>query len=723
MSTNTNDGSNTYSSLLFEGQSIQMDNRSFQMHGGWLMAARLLWIVVALFALSYFLHYLVIAFPAYLVQASADLYAPTSVWNSLMNANFFIVFILSPIFWCLVGIFLFCMTWSRERKYFADLIVLVVSLILVTVGLVLLSETFNIVGRPLTHLELPIWFHFLVTIFLILLLYLHPDGRFLPRLLLIPTGIILLIFGGTTLLQDSTLAFNIHVGAEFLVYSIIVSGLVTRLYKYHSDSSKRLRRQTFWVILGLLVFGGADIAQDLIDIAKNLNLWAFGSTPIPEFTATTIIVVEMLFLPVAISIALLSSSLWKRTHLIRSTLVYGILTAGLLIAYVLIVSSLVLISASHNNPLIPLLATVLIALSFHPANVYLSRAINHLFYGELDNPYALLSRLGRGIEAAGVPQAVLPRIVETVAQTLKLPFVAIALKDGQELRIAAEYGTRDDQYSLAQVGLFAHHEQIGALLCAPRPEDEIMTEPDLRLLQDLARQVSAAVHAVQLAHELQLSRERLVEAREEERRRLRRDLHDGLGPTLASLAQRINAAVTLIPERPEEAIALLQVLKGQVRTTISEIRRLVYALRPAVLDEFGLISAISDYTIPAHQSSSVHISLRAPETLPPLSAATEVAAFRIIEEAVTNVMRHAEARQCLIQLELTAKGELALSVTDDGKGLGDTYRTGVGMYSMRERSQELGGSFDIQTRPNGGTQIQVSLPITKEDIIWTPSVS
>jgi signal transduction histidine kinase len=179
----------------------------------------------------------------------------------------------------------------------------------------------------------------------------------------------------------------------------------------------------------------------------------------------------------------------------------------------------------------------------------------------------------------------------------------------------------------------------------------------------------------------------------------------------------------LIPERPEEAIALLQVLKGQVRTTISEIRRLVYALRPAVLDEFGLISAISDYTIPAHQSSSMHISLRAPETLPPLSAATEVAAFRIIEEAVTNVMRHAEARQCLIQLELTAKGELALSVTDDGKGLGDTYRTGVGMHSMRERSQELGGSFDIQTIPNGGTQIRVSLPITKEDIIWTPSVS
>src|SRR5258708_30827651 len=129
-------------------------------------------------------------------------------------------------------------------------------------------------------------------------------------------------------------------------------------------------------------------------------------------------------------------------------------------AYVWMVSSVVLICGSRNNPLIPLLATVLIALSFHPANVYLSRAINHLFYGELDNPYALLSRLGRGIEAAGVPQAVLPRIVETVAQTLKLPFVAIALKDGQGLRIATEFGTKDDQYSLAQVGLFANPEHM-----------------------------------------------------------------------------------------------------------------------------------------------------------------------------------------------------------------------------------------------------------------------
>ncbi len=228
---------------------------------------------------------------------------------------------------------------------------------------------------------------------------------------------------------------------------------------------------------------------------------------------------------------------------------------------------------------------------------------------------------------------------------------------------------------------------------------------------------------------MQRSREKLILAREEERRRLRRDLHDGLGPTLASLSQRIDAASSLVTQQPEEAVALLQTIKGQMRSTISDLRRLVYALRPPVLDEFGLISAIRDHTIPSQQSSGVHISLSAPEELPPLSAATEVAAFRIVEEALTNVVRHAQAQQCQICLELTGTSELVMTITDNGKGLPQTYQASVGMHSMRERAEELGGRCTVQTRPTGGTQVSVSLPLSKEELVvkeeqvWNPSVS
>ena len=223
--------------------------------------------------------------------------------------------------------------------------------------------------------------------------------------------------------------------------------------------------------------------------------------------------------------------------------------------------------------------------------------------------------------------------------------------------------------------------------------------------------------------DLQRSRERLVSAREEERRRLRRDLHDGLGPTLASLSQRIDSASHLVTQQPEEAIALLQTLKGEVRTAIADIRHLVYALRPPVLDEFGLVSAIRDHAIPSQQSSGVRIDFTAPENLPPLSAAIEVAAFRIIEEALTNVVRHARAKHCQISMELAERGNLLITITDDGRGLPDHYQAGVGMYSMRERAEELEGTFAIQTRPTGGTRVHVCLPLMKEEIVWNPSVS
>ncbi len=279
------------------------------------------------------------------------------------------------------------------------------------------------------------------------------------------------------------------------------------------------------------------------------------------------------------------------------------------------------------------------------------------------------------------------------------------------------YGTQDELRPLISIPLFAHHEHVGTLLCSPHQEDEMLSEQDMQLLQDLALHIGAAVKAVQLSSELQRSREKQILGREEERRRLRRDLHDGLGPTLASLSQRIDAASSLVTQHPEEAMALLQTIKGQMRSSISDLRRLVYALRPPVLDEFGLISAIREHTIPSLQRSDVQITLCVPEELPPLSAATEVAVSRIVEEALTNVVRHAQAQQCQVCLELTDIGELGITITDDGKGLPQMYQASVGMYSIRERAEELGGRYTIQTRSTGGTQVSVFLPLSKEEVI------
>lgn len=215
-----------------------------------------------------------------------------------------------------------------------------------------------------------------------------------------------------------------------------------------------------------------------------------------------------------------------------------------------------------------------------------------------------------------------------------------------------------------------------------------------------------------LTSDLQRSRERLVNTREEERRRLRRDLHDGLGPQLATLTLKLDAARNMLSQKEAVAAdALLAELKAQTQAAISDIRRLVYDLRPPALDELGLISAIREQAT-NYSQNGLNVFVEAPEPLAPLPAAVEVAAYRIVQEALTNVSHHARARACRIRLSLS--DELELEITDDGIGLPEDLRAGVGLYSMRERTAELGGTCEIGPSPTGGTRVlaRLSLPTT-----------
>jgi len=203
-----------------------------------------------------------------------------------------------------------------------------------------------------------------------------------------------------------------------------------------------------------------------------------------------------------------------------------------------------------------------------------------------------------------------------------------------------------------------------------------------------------------------------VLAREEERRRLRRDLHDGLGPVLASMFQRLDSAVGLVERDPKAAGSLLSGLRDQVKITLGDLRRLVYALRPPALDEFGLVAAIRDQASQHETAEGLQVFVTAPETLPALPAAVEVAAFRIAAEALTNVCRHAHAHTCRISLDVS--DVLILQITDDGTGMPSPSRTGVGLSSMRERAAELGGSCRVDSSVGSGTHVCARLPIPKE---------
>ena len=342
-----------------------------------------------------------------------------------------------------------------------------------------------------------------------------------------------------------------------------------------------------------------------------------------------------------------------------------------------------------------------------------------------------LARLADRLQGGLDPHDVLPAVAAVVAQGLPARYVAVYLKrfDAEELMLAAEHGTATGEcelspspsaatgtadYRLAAESsnalafpLLHKSETVGQLIVV-MDGDRQPTSEENRLLAAIARGAGAAAQVVRQANVLQLAREHLVLAREEERRRLRRNLHDTIGPTLSALSLKAGIVRNLIQEDPGAAQEGMNELRQQIQSVITDIRRVVYDLRPPALDELGIFPAIREQ---AQQFSTggLQVLVDAPDETPALPAAVEVAVYRIVVEALTNVNRHAHAHQCRICIGV--EDQVNIEVTDDGIGLPVGHRAGVGIASMRERVAELGGSFTIDSPPERGTRVQATLPI------------
>jgi signal transduction histidine kinase len=418
---------------------------------------------------------------------------------------------------------------------------------------------------------------------------------------------------------------------------------------------------------------------------------------------------SLAFLAGAMAVAILRHHLYGLDVHVNRALVYTALTfvlGGLYVAAVLGLGRLLGQDASLG---IALPATALVAVAFQPLRDRLQRSVNRLLYGQRDEPYAAISSLGRRLGEAIGQADVLSAMVNTIADALRLPYVAVELAapaDG----LAAVHGIPAAGVAL-QLPLVHGGQRVGTLILGARAHGETLGEADRRLLEDFTHHAAAAVSGVALSSEVQRSRERLVSAREEERRRLSGDLHDGLGPTLAGAILMIEAARGMLTRDPATGDKLLDRAAASIETTVADIRRLVYGLRPPALDQLGLVGAIRQQAsgLATGGERQIACDLRAPDPMPPLPAAVEVAIFRITQEALTNIARHAEARNASILIAVD--GAVRLEVSDDGRGLPENRRVGVGLTSMRERAAELGGTIDIHSTPNGGTTLSVRLPL------------
>ena len=677
------------------------------LHGWRLFLARAVWLMAAGFSLFLLGKGTLFIFQLYIgpVDASQNLipYLPTkSVTTGLKEIGFALralvlyqnlITLLIEIGFGLTGLLIF---WRRSDRFAP----IYFSMMLMLFGALFFPSSSAI--SPATPLST--FFADLLFASFVYNLYLFPDGRLTPRWTIVPLFLIVLTSFTGAFFAGTVFDFT---QSPIILLPIFLSGPLAIVLRYRR-ADRVQRQQIKWVALGTLVA-----------LILFLLFWDV-LTLIPEFrqpgkpalfyelVAGTLQPLSFLAIPVTICFAMLRYKLWDVDYLLSRTLVYTTLTAGVIGVYVLLVQGSEELLKTQGSLGVSLFATAVIAVIFQPLRQWLQRRVNRLIYSERGEPYAVISRLGQRLEATISPDALLETIVATVRDALKIPYAAIILFQDAEKVTAAETGT--PRADLVCLPLMFQQETIGELALSPNL-GETFSSADLRLLADLTRQAGLAVHNVQLTEALQRARVSLVTSREEERRRLRRDLHDGLGPQLASQTLTINAITRLVEKDPKQAVALLDHLKEQSQTALSDIRTLVYNLRPPVLDDMGLLAAVRSLAGEASNGPTA-IELALPETLPLLPAAVDVAAYRILQEALGNVIRHSGASQCKVSIAMD-KG-LNVEVQDNGRGIPIKAVRGVGLNSMRERAVEVGGTFHVESSEGEGTCIRAWLPVPEE---------
>jgi two-component system, NarL family, sensor kinase len=466
-------------------------------------------------------------------------------------------------------------------------------------------------------------------------------------------------------------------------YVLALAALVVRFYR----ASDQVRRQLSWVLLALLIV-----------------VVIFALDPILPDSIFSILVIALI--PLSITVAVLRYQLLDIQLVLSRSMLYVLLTAGVVGTYLVIVAVSDAVVRTGLGLGSSVVATLLIAVVFNPVRVWLQRKVDRVIYGARRDPAEAMAAVGARLgEVGGADGAGLPGVLQALATVMRFPWAAVVVQ-GAEI---ASYG--DPPAARHATPLRQGGEVVGELIVGLRPGEARIDPGDARVLDLVSAPIAAAVQAVALAEQLRSSREQVITAREEERRRLRRDLHDGLGPVLTGVVLNAEAALRRLASDPAQAAGLLVELRDQATGALEDIRRLVYDLRPPALDSLGLVEALREQAAvmgKRENAGPLRVSVEAPTPLPELPAAVEVAAYRIVTEALTNVVRHSSASAAVVMLTVTA-GVLQISVHDDGINLGAGWQAGVGLTSIRERAAELGGRCRSEHDRTGG-RVDVELP-------------
>lgn len=571
-----------------------------------------------------------------------------------------------------------------------------------------LSESFVRYGmvsdHAVTGMTFAVWFLARFTALLpatiVVLPLLFPDGRFLRG----PWGVAswacmgAMVLGAVAVMvapyeepganlppgvdADPTTIWALEGAADALVNGLqaltlvglcVPIGVVIRRYRRSTGTERDQMRWLLW---------GALVTVTIIVLTLFLDLGAL--TNVVFFLCITLT-------PVAMTVAVVNPRLVSIEELLGRTVLLSLLAVVLVAVDFAVVAALSLLldddMAQSQVVLVVLLTTVFL---YGPLRQRLSRVVRRRA-----DPYDVVAGLASTLETAEEGGEQLAAVAKAVATAFGVAFVSVEVeRSGGELLVAS-YGDRPAE--TRELPISYRDAQVGRLVLPARGLRSRLSRRDEEVLGDLVRQAAVVARTSRLAEDL-------VGAREEERRRIRRDLHDGLGPALSGAVFQLESARLLVDKDPETAKSQIAGVSAHVQDVVADVRRLVHDLRPPALDDRGLIGALRQ------QGEQLDPPATVTGTLEPLPAAVEVAAYRIASEAMTNVARHARATRCSVRLDVVDSA-LLVEIEDDGIGIAPDAQAGVGLVGLRERAAELGGRAEVTCPPTGGTVVRAWLPL------------
>lgn len=553
------------------------------------------------------------------------------------------------------------------------------------------------------------------------MLLLLPDGRFGPRWAA-PLALFWVLYTPVNVLYHDPFAWFagslvLELLEETLVLAMplaLVAAVRLKLRSASGPARTQLKTVTPSAVAFLVAYAAFALWLALI--------WASGGTDptavryLTHFVQVGVLSAIGTWFGVAIGTAVLRYNLFRADLVVSRALLYGALSGALLLLYLVVVFGLGSALGVSGSPWFSLFAAALTVALFDPLRALLTRRVNRSLYGERGVPFRAFVGLSKQLQDDLVPQDYLPNLARRLSERFGLPYVKLVAHTGA---LEAEAQVGEPQGEAVRFPISSQGQVLGALEVAV-PPGEVLAAEERTVLAAVAGQLGVRLRSLELSAELQAVRGRLSGTREAERRRLQRDLHDRLGPTLAAQSLAVSSARHLLRADAGRAERLLEKLEDELWGTLEGVRRLAHNLTPPDLEVLGLEGALR-LRAEALAGERLKLELVFPDTLPPAPAA-ESAAYHIVSEAVANVVRHAGARTCRVELRADG-GWLELSVTDDGRGFVGEGR-GLGLVSMRERAEEIGGRFAVTAAPDTpGVRVWASLPLAAAPSAASPQVA